>query len=382
MKNLIIIFSLIFSFQGWISVLVAQQVVSGRITDASNGEPLYYASIYIANSTVGTFSDKSGNYTITMPGVGSYEIVVTYLGYKSFFHKIEAPKSFHKIDIALEKRDIELHEIVISPRYTQEDVDKFWYMLLREYPSKKGMEVLNPDKVYFYFDEDSIFRASCDEPIEIINHEMGYHILYMLESFHHDYRINNTVFSGKPFFKELVPQNVRQKNNWEKKRQAVYAISITHFIRALYRDKLHEEGFLLAKRDSLTKRNIYFPLSADILQKDQNSVQIVIDSPLFLACFSKPVTDKVIKNSERTMYGWGEFFPVSLLFEQQFSIFPDGTYNGTLILHELEFRKQISGLSAMLPVEYGQDLPFSYINMKPGNLKAQNPTLYIDSLKK
>ena len=361
MKHLIISLSLLLSFQFWASALIAQQVVTGRITDASDGKPMPNASIYIANTTVGTFSDESGNYTITLPGEGSYEIIVYHIGYKTFFYKIDLPKTFHKIDVVLGRIDVEIQEVVVTPRksYSKNDVDLFWYMLLRVKPSKKGLEVLNPEKVYFYFDNDSVLNVSCDEPVEIINHEMGYHIRYMLQSFKHDYRINNTVFSGRHFFEELIPQNSRQKNNWEKKRQEVYAVSLTHFIRALYRDKIHEEGFLLTKRDYILNRNTFFPLS-DILQKEQDQVQVNIESPVYLACFSKPVTYKMIEKSDRTMFGSIEQdrllginkgFPVIMLFPQQFSIYPDGTYTETLIIQEL--RNHISGLSAMLPVEYG-----------------------------
>jgi len=360
MKFLIIPFYYLIGILFWIPTLVARQVVTGKITDANDGKPLFYASIFIANTTVGTYSDESGNYKIIIPGEGSYEIVVTYLGYKSFFHKIEAPKSFHQINIALNRTDMEIQEVVVTPHknYSQNDVDLFWYMLLRTKPSKKGMEVLNPEKVYFYFDSDSIFNALCDEPIEIVNHEMGYHIRYVLQYFQHNYTTNNTVFGGKPFFEELTPQNNRQKSNWEKKRQEVYAVSITRFIRALYRDQLHKEGFLLTKRDSLLNKNIYFPTSFDILQKDQDQVKINIESHLFLACFSKPVTDKMIDNSDKLMFKSNEKLlgfdnkgiPVLLLLQQQFSIFPDGTYNGTLIIQE--HQNQISGLSAMVPIEY------------------------------
>ena len=351
MKYPIISFSLLFSLQVWASVLIAQQVVSGRITDATDGKPIFYASIYIANTTIGAYSDESGNYTITIPGEGSYEIIVSHLGYKSFFHKIDLPKSFHQIDIALKRIDIEMQEVVITPdkNYSQKDVDLFWYMLLRVKPSKKGLEVLNPEIVYFYLDSDSVLKAFCNEPIEIVNHEMGYRIRYILQSFEHDYRINSTVFSGKPFFEELIPQNSRQKNSWEKKRQEVYAVSLTHFIRALYEDQLHEEGFLLTKIDSLQNKNTVFP-SSDILQIDQDQVQVNIESPVYLACFSKSVTEKMIENSDQTMFNYIERFPVIMLLTQQFSIYPDGTYTGILIIQEL--RNQISGLSAMLPIEY------------------------------
>ena len=346
-KYLTISFYYLISILFWIPTLVAQQVVTGRITDATDGKPLLYASIFIANTTVGTYSDESGNYKITIQGEGVYEIVVTYLGYEPFLHKIETPKALHQIDIAMKRIDVKMKELIVTPskNYLKFEKDFFWFKLLGVKPSKSGLEVLNPEKVNFYmYSEEKVFIAECDEPIEIINHEMGYHVRYVLQSFKFDFKTYSTFIQGQPFFKELISKNIRQRNNWEKKRQEVYAVSIVHFMRALYLDQLHEEGFLLKRLN-----NFSFPTSSDILQKNQDMVQVNIDSKMYLACCSKPVTIKM-KNSEYILNN-NNSFPLLLLSPQQFSIFPDGTYTGTLIIQEYS-KKTISGVSAMLPLEF------------------------------
>ena len=341
----------IFCFLTVSFVSKAQQVVSGRITDAANGKPLPYTTVYIANTTIGAFSDDSGSYTITIPGQGSYEIMIVYVGYHPVFHKIDEPKPFHHIDFALKTNEIEMKEVIItsaSSKHTQRDIDLFWRVLLGQKPSEKGLEVLNPEKVYFYLNSDSVLTITCKEPIGILNHEMGYNIRYVLKIFKYDYRIDDIIFNGQPNFEELIPKNNFQKNRWEKKRRDVYAVSITHFIRALYRDKTHEEGFLLVKWGSNRDTD---SSSVDILHIDQNRVLLNIDSTLYLACFSKPVTDKMIKNVDKTMFGYYENFPVMMIYPQQLFIYPDGTYSGMLTIREV--RNRVSGLSAMLPIEYG-----------------------------
>ena len=336
--------------------LEAQQVVTGRITDAYDGQPLFGANIFVVNTTVGTASDESGNYRITIPGVGSYEIVVYYVGYEPFFYKIDVPKPFHQIDVAMKIK--ELSEVVITAplNYRRRDVNIFWRALLGMNPSRRGLEVLNPEKVTFYLTGDNVLKVHCNEPIEIVNHEMGYSIQYVLQSFQHDYEKDQSQIYGTPFFEELIPQNTNQKNRWEKKRQEVYSVSITHFIRALYRQKIHEEGFLLVKRDESRRINTTFPL-ADILKTDNEQVIVTIDSSLHLGCFAMSVTEKLIENSYISMSVsytvLNDNFPVVLLLPQQFSIFSDGTFSGVLRIRNL--RNQITGLSAMLPVEYGNN---------------------------
>ena len=295
---LILPFCFVVNFFLFTSLLKAQQVVTGRITDAIDGTPIQYAYIVIANTSSLTTSDESGNYSITVPGNGSFEIVVSHVGYQSAFHKIDTPQSFHQYDVALEAN--ELQEIIVSAsaNYRRRDVDLFWNRILGERPSRNGMEVLNPEKVYYYLNSDNVLKVSCKEPIEIINHHTGYHIWYILESFQHDYRSNETTFYGAPYFEEIIPQNSRQRNNWEKKRQEAYAVSITHFIQALYREQILEDGFLLVNKDSLLLKEKPSPIFLkDILQTTyQDMILVNIKEPLFLVCFSKPVTDEMIQS--------------------------------------------------------------------------------------
>ena len=146
-------------------VKLQERYITGRITDASDGAPIPYASVFIANTTVGTSSDEFGNYSMTVPGVGSFEIVVSHVGYQSVFHKIDTPKSFHQIDFALEAK--ELQEVTVTARsnYSQKDIDLFWHRLLGVKPSKNGMEALNPEKVYFYVNSDNVLKVSCKDLI-------------------------------------------------------------------------------------------------------------------------------------------------------------------------------------------------------------------------
>jgi hypothetical protein len=336
-------------------IIEAQQVIVGRITDASGGQPLTGANIFIANTTIGTTSDLSGYYRITVSGTGSFEIVVSYMGYQSFIHKVDVPQPFHQIDVALDLKITELSEVTITaPKtYSQKDVDLFWIILLGEKQSKKGLEALNPEKVHFYLNSDQVLKVSCDEPIEIVNHEMGYHIQYVLQSFQYDYMVKETLFFGMPFFKELIPESDSQKRRWENKRKEVSEVSITRFIHALYRDKIHEEGFLLVKSESenfLNTDDLKVVSSNSIKKTVQDQVYVNIDSTILLGCFSKPVTRSTIWNRVALFRDNRSVFPMLSLMPQQFTIYSDGTYSGILRINEI--RGRLTGLSSILPNEY------------------------------
>jgi len=360
-KYILVIFSIFFISTS----LTAQQVVAGRITDAEDGTPVQGAAIFIANTTIGTTSSESGNYSLTYQGAGSFEIVVSHVGYQPVFHKIETPKSFHQYDVALEIYELQEVAITVRSNYSRRDVDFFWERILGEKPSRRRMEVLNSEKVYFFRNSANVLRASCEVPIEIINHDMGYLIRYTLAAFQHDYQMNQTSFYGTPYFEELVPQNSRQKERWEIKRQEAYAVSLTHFMRSLYRKQIHEEGFLLLKKESVNSKTPPTPvLLKDILQDDQEEVLVNIDEPLLLVCYSKPVTDQMIQNSYADIFvssgtspigvniimGASETFPVFELKPQQFMIYSDGTFKGSF--RASERRGNLFGLSSMVPTEY------------------------------
>lgn len=64
------------------TVGLAQQTVSGTITDAETGDPLIGASVLVIGTSVGTVTDLDGKYSLDVPE-GSTEVEVSYTGYAS-----------------------------------------------------------------------------------------------------------------------------------------------------------------------------------------------------------------------------------------------------------------------------------------------------------
>ena len=332
--------------------LMAQQVVSGCITDTEDGLPVVGASVFIANTTIGTATDLDGNYSFTVPGRGSFEIVVSHVGYQSVFYKIDEPKDTHRYDVTLAIAELEEVTVRAAKTYRNSDVNLFWRKILGERPSRSGMEVLNPESIYFY-KSNNILKASSREPIEIINHQTGYRIQYILQSFEHDYSNATTTFYGMPYFEELTPLDNRQQTIWEKKRREVYGVSMNRFLRALYRGQIHEGGNLLVRKDSYTMNMMDIETSSSILksiiQADRDNVMMNIETPLMLINFFVPVNNDLIYKNSRSIRE-GREFPVVELLPSQIRVYPDGTYSGLLSLGEVN--KYVGGLSSRVPVEY------------------------------
>ncbi|MBQ4286195.1 MAG: carboxypeptidase-like regulatory domain-containing protein, partial [Bacteroidales bacterium] len=90
------IFSLILIVLGFSAL--AQNRVSGTVTDAASGETLIGVSVYVENTTIGTATDLDGRYEISVPE--GKNIVFDYVGYKSVTQPV-AGRSV--IDVALEE---------------------------------------------------------------------------------------------------------------------------------------------------------------------------------------------------------------------------------------------------------------------------------------
>ena len=62
--------------------LQAQLSISGRVIDASNGEPLVGASVAVENTSLGENTDSDGRFSIKNIENADARIVVTYIGYE------------------------------------------------------------------------------------------------------------------------------------------------------------------------------------------------------------------------------------------------------------------------------------------------------------
>ncbi|MEJ7646082.1 MAG: TonB-dependent receptor [Chryseolinea sp.] len=86
--------------------------INGYVKDASNGEVLIGASVYVRSQGVGATTNVYGFYSLTLP-TGDYEIEFSYLGYaKQVFNKALTVNLRLDVDLALQGET--LQEIVIS----------------------------------------------------------------------------------------------------------------------------------------------------------------------------------------------------------------------------------------------------------------------------
>ena len=113
----------------WMMVLLAAMplaaqtpgvTLSGFVTDADNGESLPLASIVLAQVQLGAASNSSGYYAVKGIPAGTYEVVISYIGYKSWRDTLAFSDQDVRLDVALQVESVDLEEIVIQAERREE----------------------------------------------------------------------------------------------------------------------------------------------------------------------------------------------------------------------------------------------------------------------
>ncbi|MDZ7764714.1 MAG: carboxypeptidase-like regulatory domain-containing protein [Melioribacteraceae bacterium] len=100
--------------------------ISGRIVDKQNLQPLESVNIYIARTTMGTSSDKNGEFTLSNIPPGRYRVILSHLSYKNHDFEIDVRKN-SKVEFFIEllPTPIEFPEISVTDKYDTEWRDNF-----------------------------------------------------------------------------------------------------------------------------------------------------------------------------------------------------------------------------------------------------------------
>ncbi len=118
-KKLIFFFSALFFFT---SVVSAQENVtlSGYVRDASNGETLIGATVYLAEIQKGATTNVYGFYSLSVPP-GSYSLEASYLGFDKLALTVNLDKT-QKLDLDMIEESAAIEEIVVVAEREDQNV--------------------------------------------------------------------------------------------------------------------------------------------------------------------------------------------------------------------------------------------------------------------
>jgi len=224
--------------------------VQGVIKDSRTEETLPFANVFFSGTTFGTVSDKDGVFTLKADGPGTYELIVSYTGYKIFSQKIKlnAPGTREfAVEMVPEARY--LGGVVVTAKKDREwkrNLGIFQRVFLGYSRNSVSCKIINEEILYFEYDEEKeVLEAYAGEPLIIENRSLGYRLTYALESFKIHYNDGYSAFHGYPSFEELNPEE-KVKKKWIKARDRAFRGSVVHFFRELYKGTAAAAGYAVS----------------------------------------------------------------------------------------------------------------------------------------
>ena len=134
-------------------ITYGQFIVSGKIIDAESKEPLNSASVYCQNTTIGTTTNKQGEFSLQLKS-GGYELIISYTGYQT--KQVQISSADTRIpDIEMAKEEKSLGEVIIK---TSNEVKDGWAKygsfftehFIGKTPNAVKTTLLNPEVLKFY----------------------------------------------------------------------------------------------------------------------------------------------------------------------------------------------------------------------------------------
>ena len=89
--------------------------INGFVRDDATGEPISYANVFLANTSLGSATNKDGYFVITNVPVGAYEINTSMIGYGIYKKEILLTEGESvRLEIRLKEEAIQTTEILVT----------------------------------------------------------------------------------------------------------------------------------------------------------------------------------------------------------------------------------------------------------------------------
>jgi iron complex outermembrane receptor protein len=98
------------------------QTLTGRVTDATTGEPLIGATVVVPAQNAGAATDAAGRYSLALRAPGAVRVVTSYIGYTADTRSVSVPAGPLALDVALTPSAVEAPAVTVTARSTASDV--------------------------------------------------------------------------------------------------------------------------------------------------------------------------------------------------------------------------------------------------------------------
>jgi hypothetical protein len=237
---LLVLLGVLGTAPGW-----SQGRLSGVVLDSVTHEPLAFASVFLANTTLGVTTTEQGIFVFPSVPPGTYDVVGSYVGYRLAKQTLTVGPAAQQLTLYLAPTANRLGEVVVRPNPNRaSDYQKFAELFLGSTTFSRQCRIRNPDDVLVDYDaEANELTATAINFVQVDNQALGYRIKYYGLRFKTNFNQHIITFYGQPMFEEMTTRSARQQRRWEANRAAAYHGSLTHFLQGVRTGRLPEEGF-------------------------------------------------------------------------------------------------------------------------------------------
>jgi hypothetical protein len=227
----------------------AQGRLSGVVLDSVTRQPLAFASVFLANTTLGVTTTEQGTFVFASVPPGTYDVVGSYVGYRLAKQPVVVGATPQELTLKLGPLANKLGEVVVRADPNREaNYRVFRELFLGRTSFSRQCKIRNPDDVLVGYDaQENELTADCNKFVQVDNQALGYRIKYFGFKFACDFKKSIVTFYGEPVFEEMTPRNKGQQRRWEENRLKAYRGSLTHFLKSVYDDRVVDEGFLVQR---------------------------------------------------------------------------------------------------------------------------------------
>lgn len=244
MQRLPFLFTLLFSL--FTLNIQAQFIVSGTVLDSATKEPLSPASVFCQNTTLGTGTNKLGEFTLNLKS-GGYDLIISYTGYQTQTVKVSEN---NKLEILMVKEEKSMMEVVLKNTYEVADGytkygDFFFKNFIGSTANAGKCTIANPEVLkFFFYKRSNRLKVMASEPVKVTNNALGYTLSYLLDSFVYYYNTDLYLYRGYCLFTS-IDGNDSLKKVWNANRTRTYEGSKMQFMRSYYDSTLKEDGWII-----------------------------------------------------------------------------------------------------------------------------------------
>lgn len=350
----------------------SQSVIHGKVTAGGSEKGIGNVSIYIANTTVGTFTNERGEFTLTRIPEGKYSLVFSSVGYETYVEQIDTRALKSAYAVVLQAKPAELSEVTIVAGKA-ETWKKWGAFFSNTFIGASALarqcKLMNKEVVKFYYSKKyNRLTASARVPLIFENKSLGYDVRVNLERFRYDFNTNEVEFAVFPLFIEREG-SARERKKWVANRQEAYYGSSIHFFRALCAGNWKEQGFsahIVSRPDSTMIKMVKNALRNHMVPVVDSAGKVVGYKPDEAQSFTKETMaqyEELLARSNSQNVAKLEY-PMEASFDELASAGQDSSS----VLLDFDLQVRITYWKKALPKEYYEDRAIDASNPSSGRM--------------